>query len=297
MGQFDMKTIPLFVAIMGLTASVRSQDEETTASGSPTPAPVVVPTTARILGDIPDGTPPPPAPPRPELVVSPSDILATTTHEQGGRTITIREIKPIALPSAPDPAPPAANVSKASLGNEPAESSAVRPGSHMLSLGATVYRFKDSPPRTLVQYRPQSDAEAITFWSSADFALISGIQGIVAADGLTYRLFMTWSTTDTTRSAATSTPNIPVFPDGPATFDIVGTPPADPSVLDPIQSLHDVYNSEYQRLKTAWEGRERARIQHEADLKANPPQPQNITIHVWNIPADQAAELKGGAQP
>ncbi|MEI6178584.1 MAG: hypothetical protein WCS43_16960, partial [Verrucomicrobiota bacterium] len=73
--------------------------------------------------------------------------------------------------------------------------------------------------------------------------------------------------------------------------------PADPSVLVPIQSLHDLYNSEYQRLKNAWDGRECARIQHEADLKANPPQPPNITIHVWSIPADQDAGLKGGTQP
>jgi hypothetical protein len=38
-----------------------------------------------------------------------------------------------------------------------------------------------------------------------------------------------------------------------------------------IQSLHDLYNNEYARLKTAYEGRERARIEREAYLKANPP--------------------------
>ena len=296
-----MKTIRFFVAFMALAASVRSQD-----GGNPVPqqgaAPVATP---RILGNIPDGTPPPPAPPKPAFVVPPSDILATTTHEQGGRTITIRKIKPIDLPAPPDSVTPAANIPNRVPGDGAASSGSSHPGARMLSLGATVYRFKDSPPRTLVQYRPQPEAEAITFWSSADFTLIAGIQGIVAADGLTYRLVMAWSTTDTTRGTAASAsggngpvpPGMPDFADGPATFTIVGTPPADPAVLGPIQSLHDVYNSEYQRLKTAYEGRELARLQHEADLKANPPRPQNITIHVWDIPADQAAELKGGTQP
>ena len=162
----------------------------------------------------------------------------------------------------------------------------------MLSLGATVYRFKDSPPRTLVQYRPEPQGEPITFWSSADFSLISGIQGIVATDGRTYSLFMAWSITDTTRTALGHPPDIPAFPEGQATFTMVGTPPADPSVLVPIQSLHDLYNSEYVRLKAAYEGRERARLQHESDLKANPPKPKNITLNYWRT--EKPANDKGG---
>ena len=284
----------VLVVALALAASVRSQDGENPA---PPAAPLVTP---RILGNIPDGTPPPPAPPKPAFVVPPSDILATTTHEQGGRTITIRKIKPIELPPPPDLAPPAANIPNPTPGDGAAASGSSHPGARMLSLGATVYRFKDSPPRTLVQYRPQPEAEAITFWSSADFTLISGIQGIVAADGLTYRLVMAWSTTDTTRGTAASAsggngpvpPGMPDFADGPATFTIVGTPPADPTVLGPIQSLHDVYNSEYQRLKTAYEGRERVRIQHEADLKANPPKPKNITLNYWRT--EKPANDKGG---
>jgi hypothetical protein len=77
---------------MALTASVRSQDEGTDASSRPTPAPVVVPTTARIIWNIPDGTPPPPQAPKPAFVVPTKDNLTTTTHEQGGRTITIQKI-------------------------------------------------------------------------------------------------------------------------------------------------------------------------------------------------------------
>ena len=52
----------------------------------------------------------------------------------------------------------------------------------MLSLGATVYRFRNSPPRTLVQYWPKNGDEPFTFWSSADFSLISGIHSFVGTD-------------------------------------------------------------------------------------------------------------------
>ena len=170
----------------------------------------------------------------------------------------------------------------------------------MVSLGATVYRFTDSPPRTLVTYRPVGRGESITFWSSADFALIAGIYSFVATDGATHSMFMMWSSTEVGRLADMLAahghkydgPNIPAFPAGPATFAIVGTPPADPSVLVPIQSLHDLYNSEYARLKTALEGRERARIEREAYLKANPPQPKDITLNYWRT--EKPAAMNGG---
>lgn len=48
------------------------------------------------------------------------------------------------------------------------------PKSGLLTLAARVFRSKDSPPRTLVRYWPEGGRKDITFWSSADFALIAG---------------------------------------------------------------------------------------------------------------------------
>ena len=63
-----MKPLPLaLLAVLALVASARSQEEDA-------PAPIVLPTTARILSDISDGTPPAPQPPKPVFVVPPSDI-------------------------------------------------------------------------------------------------------------------------------------------------------------------------------------------------------------------------------
>jgi len=293
-----MKPLPLvLVAVMALAASVRSQEEENAPTGGST-TPPAIPTAARIIGNIPDGTPPPPQPPKARFIVPARDILATTNQQQGGRTITLNRIKPIALPPPPPPAP-AVDIINPAFQERLAEFWEDHPKSDLVMLGATVYRFKDSPARTLVNYWPEGSRKAITFWSSADFALISGIYSFVATDGEKRSLFLMWSIQDIDRIADLFAshgreyhgPNIPAFPEGPATFTIVGEQPDDPSALVPIQSLHDLYNSEYARLKTAWDGRERARIEREAYLKAHPPQPKNITLNYWRV--EKPAPVKG----
>jgi hypothetical protein len=286
-----MKTYSLVLAAaLAAAASVRSQDAPVADSRKAVVAPAVTSTTARILGNIPDGTPPPPAAPKPEFIVPRKDIVATTTHEQGGRTITIQKIKPIDLPPPPEPV-----VQRMMPADNPAfqarlaEYRASHPAWVTIPLGATVYRSKDTPPRSLVRYWPKPTGKSITFWSSADFALISGIHSFVANDGQTRWLFMSWGNMDIERQTALHAargreyhaPNIPEFPVGNATFTIVGDAPADAADLIPIQSLHDLYNREFERLKIAYEGREQARLQREADLKANPPRPKDITLNYW----------------
>jgi hypothetical protein len=100
---------------------------------------------------------------------------------------------------------------------------------------------------------------------------------------------MSWSTMDaeritklhTARGRIYQLPKIPTFLAGKATFQIIGETQPAPEDIAAIQSLHDLYNNEHQRLLTAYQGREQARKQQEAYLKANPPQPQNITLHYW----------------
>ena len=294
-----MKTTPLVIlAALASAAVIRSQETDTAVPRELSTAPIS--TTARILGNIPDGTPPPPAPPKPKFVVPNKDILATTTHEQGGRNITIQRIKPIDLPP-----PPAHAAEPPALSEEFKERlaayRAAHPREETIALGATVYRSKNTPPRTLVRYWTGNGAGTISFWSSADFTLISGIHSFTGTDGKPRRLFMTWSSIDTDRMASLSatrrriyqSPEIPTFPEGNATYQITSGQPT-PEQLIPIQSLHDLYNSEHDRLLTALQGRQQAQLAREAELKANPPLPQDITIQYWRTESPAAA--KGGAK-
>lgn len=279
-----MKSAPLvFAATLAAAGFIHSQDQS---------APVV--TAACILGDIPDGTPPPAATPQPEFVVPAKDILQTTTHHQGGRTITLRQIKPIALP--PPPAPPATVELDPEFAARLADSREVHPSSGLLFLSAAVYRSADSPPRTLVHYWPEDGGETITFWSSADFALVSGIHSFADTAGQTHSIIMGWGDVDippANNLAETDAPEIPTFPEGNATFQFSGKQPA-AADLTTIQSLHDLYNSEHPRLLTAYQGREQARLQQEAELKAHPPKPKDITLHFWRT--ERPAAAKGGAK-
>jgi hypothetical protein len=288
-----LRILPVLLAVATLA---HSQEEEYGSA----PGQATEPSAARILHPIPDGTPPPPAPPKPEYHIASREILSTRTYQQGGRDITIRRIKPIALPPPPAPAEPAALTEE--FTQRLAEYRAANPRSGMLFLGATVYRPKDGPPRSLVRYWPEFGGE-ITFWSSANFALIAGgIQSFADNEGRKHHIFMSWGTVDIDRMtellAANGrtylAPEIPSFPEGKATWQIIGqSPPAEH--LAAIKALHYIYHNRHAELLTAYHGREQARIEREAYLKANPPQPQNITLNYWRT-TKPAAAGKGGAR-
>jgi hypothetical protein len=247
------------------------------------PAPI---TTAHVIGEIPDGRPSPELK-LPEFVVPAQDILSSKTYFRDGQKITMQQIKPIALP-------PPVTVVAVPVNEDPAvlESPIAAEENHssgeLLCIGATVFKSLDgTPPRSLVNFWPQGNEKAgnepITFWSSADFGLLSGFCSFVGTDEITRSLMMAWSSEMLNRKEGISRhPEIPTFPAGYATFQIIeGTP--DAKTLASIHALHEVYDSEYTRLKTAYEGREQARIQHEAELKANPPKPEDIILNHWRI--------------
>ena len=272
-----MKPIPLiFLAAMAGSAFVFSQDETS-------------PITAHVLGNIPDGTPPPIEPPKPAFIVPAEDVLQTETHHQGGRKIIVREITPVELPAPSVVEPPPADLAPPHPASHSTENFT---GFEFICVGASVFHPKDLAARTLVDFSPLGHAATpVTFWSSADFGLFTGFASYVGSDGIERNLMMGWGSREiehvselTTESGALAlgVPKMPELPAGKATFSIIsGQPTAE--TLTAIQSLHDVYNNEYERLKTAYEGRERARIAHEAELKAHPPKPKDIVINYWHI--------------
>ena len=257
---------------------------------------------ARILGEIPDGTPPPPQPPKPKFIVPAKDVLHTKIHQQGGRQITVRNINPIQLPPPPQITPPL-DITDPAIQERIAQAREEHPTDEFLCVGASVFRPKDSAPLSFVRMWPQGHGECIVFWSSADFALISGIGIFVGPDGGTRNLFLMWNFSEIeTRTAlqkelGPESPPIPDFPPEKATFHISSGNPSK-QTLASIQCLHDLYNNEHARLEKAYQGRERARILYEAELKANPPKPKDIVLNYWRteIPAAQSAAEKGAAR-
>ncbi|MES2995389.1 MAG: hypothetical protein V4733_01100 [Verrucomicrobiota bacterium] len=236
----------------------------------------------QILNVIPDGIPlVNPAPPVPEFKPAPSDVLSAVTHVQDGRTITIKEIKPIDLPerwSSDRPVPPEAEAPAA-----PQEAVHVE----MLDISATIYYFDHSPPRSLVRAWRQ-EGKQLEFWSSADFSLIAGgIETFTDASGTAYLLAAGAGV------AQEEALEIPVFPNGAASYQIIGDVPAAPEMLAALDALHVLYTREHAALLTAHQGREATRLAREAEAAANPPQPKDITLHFWRT---ETPASEGGAE-
>jgi hypothetical protein len=284
------KTIPLVILTAAAFGAALHAQETKTADAQPA--------TARILGDFPDGTPPAPEAAKPAFIVRSRDILKTETHQQGGRTITVQQIKPIALPepakpvSLPDPATPAVE-------ERIAEVQSAYPEQEMLLIGATVFHTKDATARSLVTLSPLGGGEPVTFFSSADFALLSGFASFVGSDGETHALLMSWGNEEigtladlaTKRGLDYGLTKIPELPTGKATFAVLSEKP-DAATLASIQSLHDLYNNEHDKLLAAYQGREKARVRQETELKAHPPKPKDITLNYWRTETPTAQQKK-----
>ena len=261
-----------------------------------TPAPTI----ARVIGALPDGTPPPPEPPKPAFVVAAKDILATQIHEQGGRKIIVQEINPIALPPPPMTEPPLDKTDPA-VQARIAAFRAKYPRNEFIRIGASVYHLPNSTPRTLVTYWPNTDEPPVTLWSSADFSLLWGFASFVGSDGKTRSLMMSWSNlyTDSSQRLLAKlgkpyiAPKIPDLRPGNATF-VIASGNLTEEALASIQSLHDLYNNEHDRLLTAYKAREQASLAREAELKAHPPKPKDIVLNYWNI--GEATSTQGGSK-
>ncbi len=249
--------------------------------------PSVVSTPAHILGDLADGTPPP-EPQKPPFIVPAADILESETHYQGGRKITVQRITPILLPTPPSPKAeiiPAAQVAEESIEAAAEET----PDAGFLQIGASVYRLTDGAPRSFVTVWPQGQGEAVSFWSSADFALLSGFGSFIGSDGKSRSLIMSWDVHEIASfheltvapDVQDGLPPVPVLTDSKAAFAITsGNPTAE--TLAAIDSLHDLYYNEHARLLTTFQGRETARLAQEAEVKANPPKPKDLVLNYWD---------------
>jgi hypothetical protein len=171
------------------------------------------------------------------------------------------------------------------------------PDAGFLFVGASVYRSKDSSPRTFVNLWPQGQGEGVGFWSSADFALLSGFSSFIGSDGKSRSIIMAWDNQEVTsleELGATpenedGLPKLPTLTAGKATFSVTSAKPSE-EALAAIQSLHDLYNNEQPRLQAAYEGRERALLLQEAELKANPPKPKDIVLSFWRTESPALTE-------
>ena len=76
-------------------------------------------------------------------------------------------------------------------------------------------------------------------------------------------------------------PEGPEFPADRVAYAVTDGDTSDEDGMAFIEGIHQLYNNEKDRLAAAYEGREQARKEREAYLKANPPQPQDGKLRFW----------------
>ena len=89
-------------------------------------------------------------------------------------------------------------------------------------------------------------------------------------------------------------PKCPELPADRPAYIVTEGDPTDTEGVALMDGLHAVYAKEKDRLITAYESREKARIEREEYLKAHPPKPKDLILHFWK--GQRTQPQPGGAK-
>lgn len=212
--------------------------------------------------------------PDPVIVTDPSKIINSTTYDLGERLMTVQELTKEALPMPP----PQPVIEHLTLTPRPAFRNQNR---GFISLGARIYRRTNQPTRSLISYQILGQKEPITFWSSADWSMISGIENITAPDGKIWQLMCMPIIYEvdrpTNRQRLQALPVIPDMPAGKTSYQLIsGNPTAEQ--MTPIDLYHAYYDSHHAELRAAQQARLIEQQRLAAENLANPPEKEDITV-------------------
>ena len=239
---------------------------------------------------------PPPAAESPDYEVLGSRTEVETRVEPAPLPGMVPVEKPVAVtvqevadPGLPDPEPPVSSVTDPEKAAAFRARMAARPRPVFLSLSAVVYDHEC----TRLQWRtkradgtPGPEYEA---WSNIDWELLCG-HGRLTHNGVEYNLFASLFLYDTAglrrRAVRLGKPYVPpqipdLPPDETPAFVVTRGDSADAAATAAITALHEYFSVHRAELVAALDARKEAQRQHEAELRANPPEPQDVTVRFW----------------
>ena len=140
-------------------------------------------------------------------------------------------------------------------------------------------------------------------WVNLDFNHLSG-RSDFTYNGRRFSLLLGIGNVDTSRMTALfarhglsyQPPEIPAIPEAePAVVVSGGSTPLAGS-MDVIEGILNLYSTEGQQMKLAYEERLQAEAERKAWLKANPPRPQDIVIRHWRVGGKPVGARTGEGQ-
>lgn len=247
-----------------------------------------------IVGELSAGTPPPPAS-KPEL--PPVEIRETKVVQLPDRQVTIHRI---ADPGLPDPRPKLPERQEMSAEQIEAFRNSPAVQQWMEEAAKTTHLFISA---TVVDGRATflrwwHDGAEYQAWSNSDWMILTGFAECQKGEKRFVSLLM---------AGRMSSANLPAdspyrIPDDlqtePGTYRITQGDLAKTEAYEGITALHELYRSDYARLKQTYDLRELRRKDREAALRANPPQPEDVVLYFWKVDRDEENTVgpKGGAR-
>ncbi len=134
--------------------------------------------------------------------------------------------------------------------------------------------------------------EVYGIWSSVDFNHLTGFTRF-SQDDRNYMVMLAVNNVDSTDPEVGAQYRIPErIADLEEDYVVFQGDPQNQEALEVIETLHELYAQQGQRLRNAYE----KRMAQKAELQANPPAPQEPVIRLRRIIRTNAAGQKGGAQ-
>ncbi len=243
---------------------------------------------ARIIGGVADGTPPPPPPPK---EVPNFTILSSKLVHECGRKVSIQRVADPQLPELPPPPPPMTEEELEALRQSPEFQEFAEKHIEQVHfiVSATVYDHRITRLRWWPDLGKQESFEC---WSNFDWNHMTGFCQFQGRGNLYCTLIMGIGNAPTAeerremraRGIEIPEPELPDLPsleeNGPV-YMLTEGDESDAKAMELMDVLHDLYEAENERLVAAYQGREIARKEREAFLKANPPQPKDVVLRYW----------------
>lgn len=228
--------------------------------------------------------------PKPRLQTFAEDVIQSRTVDLGERQVTFEKIRPLSLPSIPEP-PEQVEVE---LSTEQLQAFEEAKKVQHIFLGVTVYIPDEGSEaaKSLVRYWCRQGEQPVSMWINANLLWV-GAFAEYESEEVSYSLMMFPSEYrfETLRRVAALSgqewqePDIPEFDgDGTGEIRVIEGNPSE-AELEPIKALMEHYRTDKVRLRELYEQRLAEAEQKRLEREADPPEKKDLRIRYWRLDA------------
>ncbi len=219
---------------------------------------------------------------------SKSKVIQEVSYEEGGRTITFKEIEPpIRRNKEPNPVNP--------ISQSPSKSSASEfPIISLFTQDAfTVIATTYDDRITKLSITSHTEGETLEAWSNVNWNHLTPVSSLTVEKEVYSMLLLQSNASlkelrkarkrDKTIQVPKVPNNLPKLKKGGPRYTISQAPTSgQETILDFLEAIHDHYALKKKALATSYKERKEQLAKEKKELEENPPQPEDLEIIFWN---------------